>query len=123
MSAWKIAAIGACDMRCDHSSCLAFQLADGRCVLCEKDLDEAFFVHREDGTGASHPNCRLKEIGRQPLMPRMVSTDGEFRIAVPRSEDEAEVLRWYADAACRFLIAVETALGAYGQPRVAGGRR
>jgi hypothetical protein len=110
---WQIAHTGACDLDCDHVSCQAFERAQGICLLCTNPLEDAVFAYRSNGTGASHPACRMDKLGHAPTLPPLVSEEGEFQIGIPRSDDEADGLRRFADAARRFLTAAEGVLRVY----------
>ena len=113
-SRWRISDSHVCALECEHQHCRAFHQAGGVCPLCTGPLVDGFFAFRNNGTGASHTNCRLLWMGRMPTLPRLVSEDGEFQIGIPRSDEEADTLRVVADAARRFLTAAEGALSAYG---------
>jgi hypothetical protein len=113
-SRWLVADTRVCDFVCQHEACAAYQAAQGRCGVCldALELDE-HFAYRSGGQGASHIACRLNQMGREPVLPRLVLESGEFRISVPRSAEEAQTLHWFRQAAERFLAAVSSALQAY----------
>jgi hypothetical protein len=117
---WSISHVGACDMECEHQSCQAWQRAGGHCLLCANALSPpipsagatVLFAYRSSGTGASHVTCRLNHLaGRQPI-PRFTSEDGEIQIGMPQSEDDVENLIRFAEAARRFLAAIDSVLRA-----------
>jgi hypothetical protein len=110
---WQIQDTHVCDEPCAHLACRAFRAAEGRCLLCTRKLEDDLFAYRSNGTGASHVSCRMEKLGRGPVLPRLVTDGGEFQVAMPRDDEEADSLRAVADAAERLLTSALIALRAY----------
>lgn len=113
-----------CEEDCDHPGCRAWRLAEGRCLLCTRELPPDHFAYRSNGTGASHTGCRMNRLGHVPVTPAaevrlptlenlVVSGETGFQALIPRDDVEAAVLTQYAAAARRFLESVEGALRCY----------